>query len=232
MREGNAMVRASFPLWTVLAIAAGASGAEAQQAAAPAPAAEMSFFVTSTGAGKGADLGGLEGADRHCQTLAGAAGAGQRSWRAYLSTQGPGAVSARDRIGRGPWRNAKGEVIARDLDDLHGPGNKISKETALTEKGEPIKGRGDTPNMHDILTGSQSDGRAFAGADDMTCRNWTSSAEGAAMVGHHDRIGLRDDDASKSWNASHLSRGPSGGCSQEALRGTGGAGLFYCFATN
>jgi len=194
--------------------------------------ANMSFFVTSAGSGKGADLGGLEGADRHCQQLATAAGAGAKTWRAYLSTQGSGAVNARDRIGRGPWQNAKGEAIARDVDDLHSPNNKISKQTALDEKGEPVKGRGDTPNMHDILTGSQADGRAFTGADDMTCRNWTSSMEGASMVGHHDRMGLRDDDASKSWNASHPSRGPNGGCSQEALRSTGGAGLFYCFAVN
>jgi hypothetical protein len=157
--------------------------------------ANMSFFVTSAGSGKGADLGGLEGADRHCQQLATAAGAGAKTWRAYLSTQGSGAVNARDRIGRGPWQNAKGEAIARDVDDLHSPNNKISKQTALDEKGEPVKGRGDTPNMHDILTGSQADGRAFTGADDMTCRNWTSSMEGAAMVGHHDRMGLRDDDA-------------------------------------
>jgi hypothetical protein len=192
----------------------------------------MSFFVTSVGLGKGADLGGLEGADRHCEALASAAGAGGRTWRAYLSTQGAGAVNARDRIGRGPWQNAKGDVIAQDVDDLHGPNNKISKQTALTERGEPVKGRGDTPNQHDILTGSQADGRAFASADDMTCRNWTSGEAGAAMVGHHDRMGLRDDEPSRSWNASHPSRGPSGGCSQEALRGTGGAGLLYCFAAN
>jgi hypothetical protein len=195
------MTRTGLLVSLIPALLAGASGAAAQQGAA-----EMSFFVTSAGSGKGADLGGLEGADRHCETLAS--------------------------IGRGPWPNAKGEVIARDVEDLHSANNKISKETALTEKGEPVKGRGDTPNMHDILTGSQADGRAFAGADDMTCRNWTSSGEGAAMVGHHDRMGLRDDDASRSWNASHPSRGPNGGCSQEALRGTGGAGLFYCFATN
>ena len=130
-------------------------------------------------------------------------------------------MNARDRIGRGPWQNAKGDV-AQDVDDLHGPNNKISKQTALTEKGEPVKGRGDTPNQHDILTGSQADGRAFASADEA----------GAAMVGHHDRMGLRDDEPSRSWNASHPSRGPSGGCSQEALRGTVGAGLLYCFAAN
>ena len=222
MTSRNLLIAAS------VALTALAAGASAQQGG-------MSFFVTSVGSGKGADLGGLEGADRHCQDLAAKAGAGSRTWRAYLSTQASGgqpAVDARDRIGRGPWRNAKGDVIAKDLDDLHGPNNKISKATALTEKGEEVKGRGDQPNMHDILTGSQADGRAFTGADDMTCRNWTSSEAGTAMVGHHDRMGLRDDDASKSWNASHPSRGPNGGCSQEALRGTGGAGLFYCFAAN
>jgi hypothetical protein len=194
----------------------------------------MTFFVTSVGSGKGADLGGLEGADRHCQALAQAVGAGNRTWHAYLSTSASGgqpAVNARDRIGRGPWQNAKGVVIARDVDELHG-NNNLNKQTALTEKGEPVNGRGDTPNMHDILTGSQPDGRAFAGGDDMTCHNWTSSGEGAAMVGHHDRQGLRDDAASKSWNSSHPSRGTGGGCSQEALRSTGGNGLFYCFAVN
>jgi hypothetical protein len=203
------------------------AGVQAQQTA-------MTFFITSVGSGKGADLGGLAGADQHCQTLAQAVGAGNRTWRAYLSTSAAGsqpAVNARDRIGRGPWQNAKGEVIARDIDELHGTNN-LNKQTALNEKGEPVNGRGDTPNMHDILTGSQPDGRAFAGGDDRTCNNWTSSSEGAAMVGHHDRQGLRDDDASKSWNSSHPSRGTGGGCSQEALRGTGGNGLFYCFAAN
>jgi hypothetical protein len=204
------------------------SGAQAQQSGAGA----MTFFVTSAGSGKGADLGGLEGADRHCQQLAQAAGAGSRTWRAYLSTQGAGAVNARDRIGRGPWQNAKNETIAKDVADLHSANNKIGKQTALTEKGEPVNGRGDTPNMHDILTGSQADGTAFAAGEDRTCKNWTSSSEGAAMVGHHDRQGLRDDDASKSWNASHPSRGEGGGCSQAALRGTGGNGLLYCFAAN
>jgi hypothetical protein len=193
----------------------------------------MTFFVTSVGSGQGADLGGLAGADRHCQALAQAVGAGNHTWRAYLSTQardGEPAVNARDRIGRGPWRNAKGVVIARDLDELHGDGGKLTKETALTEKGEVVNGRGDSPNRHDILTGSQPDGTAFAGAEDRTCGNWTrSGAEGAAMVGHHDRRGLRDDAPSRSWNASHPSRG---GCSQEALRGTGGDGLFYCFAAD
>ena len=203
------------------------AGAQAQTAQSSGPG--ITFFVTSTGSGKGADLGGLEGADRHCQTLAAAAGAGTKQWRAYLSTQGQGAVNARDRIGRGPWQNAKGEVIAKDVEDLHGVNN-LTKQTALTEKGEPVKGRGDTPNMHDILTGSQADGRAFTGGEDMTCGNWTrSGTEGGAMVGHHDRRGLDESAAAKSWNMSHRSRG---GCSQDALRGTGGAGLFYCFAAN
>ena len=200
-----------------------ATGALAQREA-------MSFFITSVGPGKGADLGGLAGADRHCQSLAAAVGATQRTWRAYLSTSSSGsgpAVHARDRIGRGPWHNANGVVIARDIEQLH-TANSISKQTSLTEKGDMVKGRGDTPNMHDILTGSQADGRAFSGERDMTCDNWTKSGEGAAMVGHHDRIGLGDDEASKSWNASH----PSRGCSQEALRSTGGDGLFYCFAVN
>jgi hypothetical protein len=201
-------------------------------AAVNAQQANMTFFITSAGPGKGADLGGLEGADRHCQQLAQAVGAGGKTWRAYLSTQGGGAVNARDRIGRGPWQNAKGEAIAQNVDDLHSANNKISKQTALSEKGEPISGRGDTPNRHDILTGSQPDGRAFAAGDDRTCGNWSKSGQGAAMVGHHDRQGLRDDDASKSWNSSHPSRGPDGGCSQADLRSTGGDGLFYCFATN
>jgi hypothetical protein len=199
---------------------------------APAATAQqnnMTFFVTSAGSGKGADLGGLEGADRHCQTLAQAAGAGGKTWRAYLSTQGAGAVTAKDRIGAGPWTNAKGEVIARDVAELHGS-NKLTKETAVTEKGEIVKGRGDTPNMHDILTGSQPDGTAFSAGEDRTCGNWAKSgADGAAMVGHHDRIGLNESPPMKSWNSSHPSRG---GCSQDALKGTGGAGLFYCFAAN
>ena len=204
-------------------------------AAVQAQQPSMTFFITSTGSGKGADLGGLEGADRHCQSLAQAAGAGNRTWRAYLSTQASGgqpAVNARDRIGRGPWHNAKGEPIAQSVDDLHSASNKLNKQTALTEKGLPVNGRGDTPNMHDILTGSQPDGRAFAAGADMTCGNWTKSGQGAGMVGHHDRQGLRDDDASKSWNSSHPSRGPDGGCSQADLRSTGGNGLFYCFAAN
>src|SRR5262245_7045764 len=190
----------------------------------------MSFFVTSAGSGKGGDLGGLAGADKTCQMLAQGAGAGSKTWHAYLSTQGAGAVNARDRIGKGPWQNAKGAVIAKDLDELHGKNN-ISKDTALTEKGAVVNGRGDTPNMHDILTGSQPDGTAFAAGEDRTCGNWTKSDKGAAMVGHHDRQGLRDDDASKSWNSSHPSRGPDGGCSQNDLKSTGGNGFFYCFAS-
>ena len=196
---------------------------------------DMSFFITSEGAGKGADLGGLAGADAHCQKLAAAAGRGAKTWHAYLSTQAVGgaqAVNARDRIGNGPWKNAKGETIAASVADLHSANNKINKQTALSEKGTPINGRGDQPNMHDILTGSQADGTAFAADKDMTCKNWTSSTEGAAMLGHHDRQGLTDTAEAKSWNSSHPSRGEGGGCSQNALKGTGGAGLLYCFATN
>ena len=182
---------------------------------------DMSFFITSVGPGKGADLGGLAGADAYCQKLAQTAGAGQREWRAYLSTD---KVNARDRIGKGPWQNAKGEEVAKSVDDLH-KDPKIDKQTGLDEKGNMVNGRGDSPNRHDILTGSTPDGRAIADKD-LTCGNWTKNGEGAAMVGHHDRVGLRDDDASKSWNSSH----PSRGCSQDALRSSGGDGLFYCFA--
>jgi hypothetical protein len=189
-------------------------------ASAQAQQKDMTFFITSSGPGKGADLGGLKGADQHCQTLAKAAGSGQREWRAYLSTD---KVHARDRIGKGPWKNAKGEEIARNVDDLH-KNSKINKQTGLDEKGQPVNGRGDSPNKHDILTGSSPDGRALEG--DMSCGNWTKSGEGSAMVGHHDRVGLSDTEAARSWNSSH----PSRGCSQDALRGTGGDGLFYCFA--
>ena len=174
--------------------------------------------------------GGLTGADAHCQSFAAAVGAGTRTWRAYLSTQttaGAPAVNARDRIGHGPWYNAKGTLIARDLDELHGA-NMLTKQTALTEKGAVVNGRGDTPNMHDILTGSQPDGKAFPPDKDMTCKNWTSSTGGAAMLGHSDRTGLTDDPPGRSWNSSH----PSRDCSQDGLKSTGGAGLFYCFATN
>jgi hypothetical protein len=192
----------------------------------------MSFFVTSAGSGKGADLGGLAGADQICQTLAASAGAGSQTWRAYLSTQGKdGAqtVNARDRIGKGPWHNAKGDLVARDVDHLHTAANNVTKQTALNEKGQVVSGRGDTPNRHDILTGSRTDGTAFAAGDpDMTCGNWTrGGAEGSVVVGHHDRQGPTADPWATSWNSSHQSRG---GCSQAALRGTGGDGLFYCFA--
>jgi len=190
---------------------------------------EATFFITSTGSGKGGDLGGLAGADQHCQHLAQSAGLGNKNWKAYLSTQGPGAVNARDRIGQGPWQNTKGAVVAKSVAELHGQNN-ITKQTALTEKGEVVNGRGDTPNMHDILTGSQPDGTAFPAGEDRTCGNWTKSGQGAAMVGHSDRQGLRDDDASKSWNSSHPSRGPDGGCSQNDLKSTGGNGLYFCFA--
>jgi hypothetical protein len=209
--------------------AVAALGIVASLAPAQAQQGQMSFFVTSAGSGDGANLGGLEGADRHCQQLAEAAGAGGKTWRAYLSTQGAGAVNARDRIGAGPWVNAKGEVIAADLAALHGENN-LGKQTALTEKGEVVKGRGDSPNMHDILTGSQPDGTAFAEGEDRTCGNWTKNGQGAAMVGHSDRTGLNDSAEAKSWNSSHPSRGPGGGCSQADLQSTGGNGLFYCFA--
>jgi hypothetical protein len=194
-------------------------------------AGDMSFFVGSAGSGKGGNLGGLEGADKICRTLAEAAGAGGRTWRAYLSTQGPGAVNARDRIGAGPWVNAKGVVIAKNLADLHGVNN-ITKQTALTEKGEVVNGRGDTPNTHDILTGSTPEGTAFPPDQDRTCSNWTSGGSGAAMVGHSDRIGVNDSAPMKSWNSSHPSRGPGGGCTQDDLKSTGGAGLLYCFAAD
>jgi hypothetical protein len=212
-------------LASIVLLSLGGSTGQAQQS-------DISFFITSAGPGKGGDLGGIAGADQLCQLLGGAAGAGTKTWKAYLSTQGPGAVNARDRIGKGPWKNAKGLIIANDLAELHGSKNNINKQTGLTEKGEPVNGRGDTPNMHDILTGSQPDGTAFAAGEDRTCGNWTKSGQGSAMVGHHDRQGLRDDDASKSWNSSHPSRGPDGGCSQNDLRSTGGNGLFYCFAAN
>jgi hypothetical protein len=196
----------------------------------------MGFFITSAGSGRGADLGGMAGADAHCQRLAAAAGAGGRTWRAYLSTPptlasgttpAVAAVHARDRIGRGPWHNAKGALIARDLTHLHN-GNNLNKDTALDERGNPVRGRGDTPNEHDILTGSRADGTAFAPQTDTTCKAWTSSTEGSAIVGHHDRAGPTADNWAQSWNFSHQ----SAGCSQEALVRTGGAGRFYCFAAN
>lgn len=194
----------------------------------------MSFFVTSAGPGKGGDLGGLEGADRHCQALAQAAGAGDRTWRAYLSTQAPslsnpGFVNARDRIGTGPWQNAKGVVVARSVDELHSAASNLNKETALDERGRPVNSRTESPNKHDMLTGSRPDGTAFPGAPfpDMTCGNWTrSGADGAAMTGHHDRAGPIANAWATSWNSAH----PTLGCSQEKVRPTGGDGLFYCFA--
>ena len=218
---------------SVVVVTLGAATVRAQQPPPQSP--DMTFFVTSAGLGKGADLGGLDGADRQCQTLAQAAGAGGKTWRAYLSTQavgGAAAVNARDRIGRGPWQNFKGEVIAKSVHDLHSDGNKLAVETSLTERGTMVAGRGYTPNYHDALTGSQADGRTFPPSEDKTCGNWTSSTKGVAMVGHIDRKGLRDDAESKSWNSSHPSSGPDGGCSQNDLRSTGGNGLFYCFAAN
>jgi hypothetical protein len=221
-------------LGTFALLALGSSLALAQAPQGKQPPPPMSFFITSSGSGKGADLGGLAGADQRCQTLAAAAGAGNFTWHAYLSTQAKGgqpAVNARDRIGEGPWFNAKGQRVAQNLSDLHGDtleqarvGNTLTKATALTEKGDSVKGVGDTPNQHDMLTGSMPDGRAFTDAMDHTCNNWTSSGEGTAMLGHFDRTG----GPNTSWNAAH----PSAGCSQDALVRTGGAGLFYCFATN
>ncbi len=187
----------------------------------------LSFFVTSRGIGKGGDLGGLAGADAHCQALAAAEHAGDHTWRAYLSvaaTANEPAMNARDRIGKGPWYNAEGNRIAANLDELHGPDNKIGKESAVTERLDPVNGVGDSPNVHDILTGSRPDGTAFDGRENLTCGNWRSGDEGLARVGHHDRVGQGA--GAGSWNSAHASRG----CSQDALRSTGGAGLFYCFA--
>jgi hypothetical protein len=196
-------------------------------------AADMSFFVTSEGPGKGGDLGGLAGADAHCQKLAAAVGAGGKTWHAYLSSStnaaNPGAtVNARDRIGKGPWKNAKGVVIATSVDDLHSDGNKISKESGLTEKGTVVNGVGDTPNQHDMLTGSGMDGKALPGNVNLTCNNWTSSQYGSAIVGHVDRKGNADTIFQHNWASSHMSRG----CTQPDLVATGGNGYFYCFATN
>ncbi len=223
-------IRVGLPLAACLALFCVAP-ADAQQA-------NMSFFVTSHGPGKGADLGGLKGADAHCQALAASVGAGGKTWHAYLSTQGEGAVNARDRIGKGPWANLKGVVVAMNVEDLHSANNKLNKQNNLSEKGEVINGRGDKPNRHDILTGSQMDGTAYKDDKDHTCKNWTSSTQGSAQLGHNDRMGLKDDAESKSWNSSHASREPKDGstpgqgCTQKALQGTGGDGLFYCFAAN
>ncbi len=221
---------ATRPRFSSWRIAAGAValivsvGGEAQAQSRP-----MSFFITSVGLGDGANLGGLAGADKHCQSLAAAAGSTGKTWHAYLSQTASGgqkAVNARDRIGPGPWANAKGVVVATSVDDLHSDNNKLGKEGSLTEKGAMVNGRGDTPNTHDILTGAQLDGRVSSDTTDTTCKNWTSNAVGAASVGHHDRQGGGTNPTS--WNNAH----PSRGCSQENLRGSGGAGLFYCFAIN
>jgi hypothetical protein len=223
-----------FPVMTVAACATIVLAILSAQSAS-AQSANMTFFLTSNGPGNGANLGGLDGADKHCATLAKAAGATATTWHAYLSTQaadGKPAVNARDRIGKGPWQNAKGVVVAKDVADLHSANNNLTKESDVTEKGEVSNGVGDKPNRHDVLTGSQPDGTAFGPEADRTCKNWTSSTQGAAMVGHSDRKGLRDDDASHSWNSSHPSRGPDGGCSQNDLKSTGGDGLLYCFAAN
>lgn len=218
------------PAFRNAALAALTAGLLAACASTPS-SGPMSFFVTSAGPGKGADLGGLAGADAHCQKLASAAGAGQRQWHAYLSTSAVGqtaaAVNARDRIGNGPWFNAKGALIANNIHHLHG-NNFLTKATALDERGNPVKGRGDTPNEHDILTGSRMDGTAWSPTPNLTCNNWTSSGDGTAMIGHHDRQGLVSDAWAVSWNSSHQTRG----CGQDALKSTGGAGLFYCFAAN
>lgn len=185
----------------------------------------LGFFITSVGSGDGANLGGIAGADAHCQKLAAAAGAGNRTWRAYLSGVDNGKpVNARDRIGTGPWYNAKGVLIASNVAELHSEAAKTGKENSLTEKGEPVPGRGDKPNQHDILTGSNMDGTAMSGGQDLTCNNWTSNGEGSAQVGHHDRTGGGANPTS--WNSAHASKG----CSQQALIGTGGNGYFYCFA--
>jgi hypothetical protein len=193
------------------------------------PPQPMSFFVTSAGKGDGANLGGLAGADAHCQALAAAAGRGSATWHAYLSTQGSGAVSARDRIGSGPWYNARGQRVSQNLGELHGDtieqarlGNPLGKQFSLTEKGTPVNGVGDTPNQHDILTGTQPDGRAYSDGGDHTCNNWTNNGQGTAQLGHSDKQG----GGNSSWNSAH----PSRGCSQANLVSTGGAGLIYCFA--
>ncbi len=215
-----------LPLLAAIALAGLGCTAPAQ-----AQQASMSFFVTSVGKGNGADLGGLAGADAHCQALAAAAGATGTNWHAYLSTTEPGGaagVNARDRIGKGPWQNAKGVVVAKSVEDLHSDANNINKQTALTEKGETVPGRGDPVNTHDILTGSDPQGLFSTAGGDTTCGNWTKSGEGSAIVGHHDRSGLKDTRHMNSWNSSHGSRG----CSQDALKSSGGAGLLYCFVAN
>jgi hypothetical protein len=231
LQEEAQMKLSRIPAAGVLAVALGAgmaSATYAQQKDAKGPK-DMTFFVTSVGKGNGADMGGLDGADAHCSALAKAAGAKHTDWHAYLSTTLPGGdagVNARDRIGKGPWRNAKGVVVAKSVADLHSAKNNINKNTALTEKGETVKGRGDTPNEHDILTGSDPAGMFSTAGGDTTCGNWTKSGDGSAIVGHHDLQGLKDTRHMKSWNSSHGSRG----CSQDQLKASGGAGLLYCFA--
>jgi len=217
-----------LPMLASMALIASCALAQAQQAT---PSPNMSFFVTSKGPGKGADLGGLAGADAHCQSLAQAVGAGGKTWHAYLSSNtnasNPGAtVNARDRIGNGPWVNYKGVTIATSVDDLHSANNKINTENGLTERGQKVPGVGYVFNMHDIMTGSQSDGRAFPGNMNLTCNNYASGEFGKVEVGHVDRTGLADTAQAHSWNSSHQSRD----CSQEGLISTGGNGLLYCFA--
>jgi hypothetical protein len=214
-----------------LLLAAVASSVFGLTTTAQAQQADMSFFVSSAGKGNGADLGGIAGADAHCQALAAAAGSSSPNWRAYLSTVAPGGdagINARDRIGSGPWKNAKGVVIATNVDNLHSASVNITKQTALSEKGEVISGRGDAVNAHDILTGSDPQGMYSTAGGDTTCGNWAKSGEGSAIVGHHDRAGLKDSRHMNSWNSSHGSRG----CSQEQLKSSGGAGMIYCFRTN
>jgi hypothetical protein len=213
---------------TALPIAAAALSALGVSVPAQAQQSTMSFFITSVGLGNGGNLGGLSGADQHCQSLATAAGARGKTWHAYLSTQGAGGVNAKDRIGKGPWLNAKGVQIAANVAELHGDKNNINKQTALDEKGGQVKGRGETPNQHDMLTGTQQDGSAVPGPDDATCSNWTSSADGqgGAVVGHHDLIG--NTNGPNFWNYSHKTPG----CAPANLQRVGGAGLFYCFAVN
>jgi hypothetical protein len=214
----------------VISIVLGASAAALVACGSMTAKPDMTFFVSSANGGKGADLGGLAGADKLCASLATAVAAGNHTWHAYLSTVpsgGTSGVNARDRIGPGPWRNAKGVVVAQNVAELHGTNN-LNKQTALTEKGEVVNGFGDTPNQHDVLTGSQPDGTAIAGIADTTCGNWSKSGEGAAMLGHSDRTGPNDSAPLKSWNSAHQSRG----CSIEALKATGGDGRLYCFAVN
>lgn len=214
---------------SIVAVSVGAAVSFGAVSPAFADAASMSFFVTSAGPGDGANLGGLEGADAHCMALAAAAGSTKTSWKAYLSTtepKGAAGVNARDRIGSGPWMNVKGDVIANSVDELHSAKSNVNKATALTEKGEMANGRGDKPNMHDMLTGSDPQGMYSTAGGDTNCKNWTSNNEGSAIVGHHDLQGLAETRHMMSWNSAH----GSAGCSQEALTKTGGNGLFYCFA--